>query len=580
MSRGRLPQSAIEDLLREDEEESESELSDHGSETSDHIIAEEPRSAEESNCSDSEEDDLPLSEINSYFTGRDKVTKWQKSNNNRVRRQVQNILTEDAGIRRNGVGVTTFTEAWSLFISENIIEKVVRCTNEFIQKKTPSYNRIRDCKPTDAVEIRALLGLLYIAGSLKASHANLEDLYSSDGTGIPIFPTTMSVKRVKFLLNSLRFDDATTRQARRTLDKAAPIREVLDMFTQNCLLPYSVGENVVIDEMMVGFRGKCPFRQYMKSKPDKYGIKLYPLVDAATFYVLNIELYAGKQPEGPYQLSNAAADVVKRLFTPISGTGRNLTIDNWYSSVTLMNDLAKDHKISGVGTMRKNKKEIPPCFIDKNRPEYSSQFGFSDTATLVSYVPKKKRSVVLISSLHSAAEIDESTNEKRKPSIVTFYNKTKGGVDEVDKKAKMYSVSRKNNRWPLTLFFRLLDIAGINSMVILRANNVVIRKRRMYLRALGTELTKEYVQRRSTMLGLPRKLKRNIREHLNMEDSAAETEASSSGTSRATCKICPAKKRRQSKTQCKLCMKNICRSHTTFICNQCYMDEETDSNEN
>ncbi|KAJ8731624.1 hypothetical protein PYW07_004788 [Mythimna separata] len=198
MSRGRLPQSAIEDLLREDEEESESELSDHGSETSDHIIAEEPRSAEESNCSDSEEDDLPLSEINSYFTGRDKVTKWQKSNNNRVRRQVQNILTEDAGIRRNGVGVTTFTEAWSLFISENIIEKVVRCTNEFIQKKTPSYNRIRDCKPTDAVEIRALLGLLYIAGSLKASHANLEDLYSSDGTGIPIFPTTMSVKRVNF----------------------------------------------------------------------------------------------------------------------------------------------------------------------------------------------------------------------------------------------------------------------------------------------------------------------------------------------------------------------------------------------
>lgn len=90
---------------------------------------------------------------------------------------------------------------------------------------------------------------------------------------------------------------------------------------------------------------------------------------------------------------------------------------------------------------------------------------------------KKNRSVVLISSLHSAAEIDESTNEKNKPSIVTFYNQTKGGVDEVDKKAKMYSTSRKNNRWPLTIFFRLLDIAGINAMVILRANKVVIRKR-------------------------------------------------------------------------------------------------------
>lgn len=153
-----------------------------------------------------------------------------------------------------------------------------------------------------------------------------------------------------------------------------------------------------------------------------------------------------------------------------------MTIDNWYTSIPLVKESAKDHKISVVGTLRKNKKEIPPCFVAKGRPEYSSQFGFSNVATLVSYVPKKNRSVVLVSSLHCAAEIDESTNEKQKPSIVIFYNQTKGGVDEVDKKAKMYSVSRKNNRWPLTLFFRLLDIAGINAMVILRANRVVIEK--------------------------------------------------------------------------------------------------------
>lgn len=136
MSRRPLPENRIlEELLREDEEESESELSDQGSETSDHIVSGEPQSAEESQCSDSGEDNLPLSELNCCFTGRDKVMKWQKSNNNRVRRQAQNILTEDAGTRRNGVGVTTFMQAWSLFISENIIEKIVRHTNEFIQKK-------------------------------------------------------------------------------------------------------------------------------------------------------------------------------------------------------------------------------------------------------------------------------------------------------------------------------------------------------------------------------------------------------------------------------------------------------------
>lgn len=112
-------------------------------------------------------------------------------------------------------------------------------------------------------------------------------------------------------------------------------------------------------------------------------------------------------------------------------------------------------------------------------------------------------------------------------------------------KVKMYSTSRKNNRWPLTLFFRLLDIAGINSIVILKANNVVIQKRRIYLRTLGIELAKEYIQKRATMVNLPRKLKRNIREHLNMdaEDVANNEASTSSSTCRGSCKICAAKRK-------------------------------------
>lgn len=103
---------------------------------------------------------------------------------------------------------------------------------------------------------------------------------------------------------------------------------------------------------------------------------------------------------------------------------------------------------------------------------------------------KKHRSPVLIPSLQCAAELDKTTSEKQKLSIVTFYNKTKGGVNKVDKNAKMYSTSRKNYRWPLTLFFHLLDIAGIIAMVILTENGVVIKKRRMYLRELEIELTR------------------------------------------------------------------------------------------
>lgn len=63
---------------------------------------------------------------------------------------------------------------------------------------------------------------------------NLEDLYASDVTGVPVFSTTMSQKRSKVLLNLLQFDD--TRGLRRAEDKAAVIGNILEKLTLNCFI--------------------------------------------------------------------------------------------------------------------------------------------------------------------------------------------------------------------------------------------------------------------------------------------------------------------------------------------------------
>lgn len=157
---------------------------------------------------------------------------------------------------------------------------------------------------------------------------------------------------------------------------------------------------------------------------------MFALCDALTFYTSNIEIYCGKQPNGPFALSNTPSNIVDRLIDPIENSGRNLTVDNWYPSVPLADNLLK-RKITLVGTLKKNKTEIPIEFQPrKSREVGSSIFRFQQDKTLVSFVPRKNKAVILLSTLHDDDEIDPDT---RKPQIILDYNATKGGVDTVDK---------------------------------------------------------------------------------------------------------------------------------------------------
>lgn len=66
-----------------------------------------------------------------------------------------------------------------------------------------------------------------------------------------------------------------------------------------------------------------------------------------------------------------------------------------------------DHRLSLLGTIRKNKKEIPPLFLeDKLRPVGSSMFGFQDHTTLVPYIPRRGKTMLLVSTMHDDDEID------------------------------------------------------------------------------------------------------------------------------------------------------------------------------
>ncbi|XP_050306964.1 uncharacterized protein LOC126743786 [Anthonomus grandis grandis] len=216
--------------------------------------------------------------------------------------------------------------------------------------------------------------------------------------------------------------------------------------------------------MLVPFRGRCGFRMYIPKKPAKYGIKVQVLADAKTHYLIDAEIYAGSEikVDGAKKptLSNPTR-VVLRLVECVKGTNRNITGDNWYRSVELVD---KRGHLTYVGTLRKNKKSVPPEFLPNRKCAiHSSTFGFTSSTTIVSYVPKKSKSVILFSSMRHDNSVNETT---KKPEIIPFSNETKFGVEALDAKCALYLVSRRTNRWPMAIFFAILNIAGVNSRVL------------------------------------------------------------------------------------------------------------------
>ncbi|XP_071743594.1 piggyBac transposable element-derived protein 4-like [Lepeophtheirus salmonis] len=149
-----------------------------------------------------------------------------------------------------------------------------------------------------------------------------------------------------------------------------------------------------------------------------------------------------------------------------------------------------------VSTIRKNKPELPPALLaSKERGVFSSKFAFTPTTTLVSYLPKKNKNVLLLSTLHR----DGSNNDRddRKPTIIIEYNRNKGGVDNLDMVIGEYSCRRMTARWPLTIFHNIIDVSSYNAFVIWRDVN----PRRVFLEQLGKALVVPLIEQRKNVPG-------------------------------------------------------------------------------
>lgn len=567
----------------DDDEPNETETAKRTTETDgevSHSNVDLDQSQEESSQEDEEEESIPQNKP--YFMGKDN-TKWLKTPPiANVRTRLHNIVLRIPGPKGAAKQAKTEFECLTCFIDDNFITKITQYTNIYISQVRDKFRRVRDARDTDEKEIKALIGILYLAGLLKSGRQNISQMWdNSKGTGVEAIYLTMSKSRFQFLMRCLRFDDITDRAQRRKLDKLAPIREIFDYTVNNFQKAYNPSSYVTIDEQLIAFRGKCSFRQYIPSKPAKYGIKIFALVDTKNAYAYNLEIYAGTQPEGPFQTTWSGADVVKRMIKPIDKTSRNITVDNWFTSVPLALELLEKHRLTLVGTLRKNKKEIPKEFLlTKGKQINDSLFGFHKKGcTIVSYMPKKNKVVLLISTMHNDNSIDEETGDQQKPEIVTFYNHTKYGVDLLDQLCAQYDVSRNSRRWPLTVFFDLLNICGVNAYCLHKANNNdpnVKFSRRKFLETISFDLLRPHMLARLQNPQTSPEIKHRIRKLLHIQPEPIPENAERR-SSVGRCYLCGRQRNKSTRKWCHTCGKWVCPVHIKEVCLRCSEDPQEET---
>ena len=175
-----------------------------------------------------------------------------------------------------------------------------------------------------------------------------------------------------------------------------------------------------------------------------------------------------------------------------------------------------------------------------------------------------------------SAEVEET--QSAKPEIIKYYNKTKGGIDTMDKMLGEYTVKRRTLRWPLAFFYNMIDVTGLACYVIYREHNARFRakdQRRKFLKELANRLCMASMEAHSNN----RMLMKNhfIRGALEMVlGRQIEKSRENAAVARAphgsrgptpivgSCCVCRDQKRKQRKTRksCVICGQPVCNEHS------------------
>ena len=137
--------------------------------------------------------------------------------------------------------------------------------------------------------------------------------------------------------------------------------------------------------------------------------------------------------------------LVKGLEQHVNLQGRNISMDRYFTSMTISEYLL-DKGMTVVGTMPSVRAGIPKEMKEtKSRESPSTLYAYNTDikSVLVSYVIKTKsglKNVLVLSSVDSNALT--TRDERKKPHVLTFYDRTKDRYDWLDGWNPHYAIQK------------------------------------------------------------------------------------------------------------------------------------------
>ena len=150
----------------------------------------------------------------------------------------------------------------------------------------------------------------------------------------------------------------------RKKDKIQPFIDLLVPVVQE---NYTAHREVAVDESVTTFKGRVSFRQYLKGKPNPWGIKAYVLSDSTTGYMHKLRIYFGKQTSliDDTELSHTVK-VVHTLVEQLKNKGYDLYTDRFYNSQAQADRLQKCG-LTLTGTIMSNRCGLPEQLKGKHK---------------------------------------------------------------------------------------------------------------------------------------------------------------------------------------------------------------------